>query len=258
MLKKILTISAIVLAGIGLLALSGFAYHLHSNERISEVIIKVSPANDGGFVTAKQLSTTINPKDTLLTRRIKEIDEQAIEEQLIKNVFLEHVDCFTGLRGEIFVYAKERAPIVRVYEKNQKSYYIDENGSFFPVHPSYAPRVIIANGYLNNLRQQGHENIYDTIYRQTPLFGMFNLIKKIRSDSFFNAQISQIYLNSIGEWELVPEFGEHLILLGDLSNLEEKLENLYAFYHEVSQNNDWEKYQLINLKYKNQIVCTKK
>ena len=192
MLKKILTIAAIVMTGTGILALSGFAYYVRSNETISEVNIRISPANDAGFVTTKQLLKTVNPEDTLLSCKIKDIDYQAIERALSKNAFLEQVDCFTGLKGEVFVYAKERTPIARVYEMNNKSYYIDENGDFFPIHPDYAPRVIIANGYLNKLRQPGHENIKDTIYRRSPLPGMYNLIKKIQSDRFFNAQISQI------------------------------------------------------------------
>ncbi len=258
MLKKILVISAIVLIALGLLALSGFAYHIRSNEKISKVEVRISPSNTTGFVTEDQVIAKVNPGDTLLGYRIKELDESAIVKELNKNEFIEQTDCYIGLKGEIFIHAKERTPIVRVYEKNQSSYYIDQNGDFFSVHPNYAPRVIIANGYFDNTRQNEFGNIYDTVYRKTPLFSMFTLLQKIRASNFFQLQVSQIYLNSMGEWELVPEFGEHVVLLGDLNNLDEKLNNLHAFYKEVSRSNDWEKYQLINLKYQNQIVCTKK
>ena len=43
-----------------------------------------------------------------------------------------------------------------------------------------------------------------------------------------------------------------------LDEFEEKLANLKLFYEQAIPKVGWEKYSMINLKYKNQIVCTKK
>ena len=52
--------------------------------------------------------------------------------------------------------------------------------------------------------------------------------------------------------------GNHRIMLGTLNEFEEKLANLKLFYEQAIPKVGWEKYSMINLKYKNQIVCTKK
>ena len=47
------------------------------------------------------------------------------------------------------------------------------------------------------------------------------------------------------------------IQLGAIRDLDIKFKKLEAFYNEVIQNNEVEKYKTINLKYNNQVVCTK-
>jgi len=100
--------------------------------------------------------------------------------------------------------------------------------------------------------------VYDSAYFNTPLYDLFTLVSYIRKDTFLNAQIAQLYYNSIGEWELVPELGDHIIKFGSMANMDQKFENLRAFYQELSLRSGWNDYQIINLTFNNQIVCTKK
>ena len=60
------------------------------------------------------------------------------------------------------------------------------------------------------------------------------------------------------EFELVPEFGSHIIVLGDLSDLDKKLRKLNAFYQQALLEEGLNKYKTINLKFDNQVVCVKK
>ncbi|MFA5417840.1 MAG: hypothetical protein WC341_05220 [Bacteroidales bacterium] len=258
MVKKILSISAVVaLIGI-MLALVGASYMKRSNKNVNQLIVRICRTNENGFLKKEAIEKTINATDTLLNSKVAGFREKAIENKLSSNPFIDQVDCYIGLDGEVFVNVKERNPVVRVYENNNKSYYLDENGLFFPTGVNYAPRVIIANGYFGHLRHQDYKNIYDSVYRKSPLFDMFKLVNYIRQDAFLNAQIGQVYYNSIGEWELVPELGDHIVKFGSLASMEEKFENLRTFYQELSLRNGWNNYQIINLTFNNQIVCTKK
>ena len=54
------------------------------------------------------------------------------------------------------------------------------------------------------------------------------------------------------------ELGEHKIHFGLLTRVNEKLDNLYQFYQQAMPLKGWQTYSDISLKYKNQIVCTKK
>ena len=54
------------------------------------------------------------------------------------------------------------------------------------------------------------------------------------------------------------DYRPDMLTLGTLDEFEEKLANLKLFYEQAIPKVGWEKYSMINLKYKNQIVCTKK
>jgi cell division protein FtsQ len=70
--------------------------------------------------------------------------------------------------------------------------------------------------------------------------------------------VEQIYLNEKGEYELIPRVGAHVVKFGSFENYREKFRNLKAFYKKGLNNVGWNQYLYINLKYDNQIICTKK
>ena len=87
---------------------------------------------------------------------------------------------------------------------------------------------------------------------------IYNLASYINKDDFWKAQFQQIYVNENFEFELIPIVGDFNIIFGDISNIEKKFEKLKLMYKTGFNNEGWNKYKTINLKYKNQIVCTKK
>jgi len=64
-------------------------------------------------------------------------------------------------------------------------------------------------------------------------------------------------LNQSGEIELIPKIGDQIILLGDTTQISEKLEKLKIFYTMGNRNEAWASYRVINLKYQDQVVCKK-
>jgi len=70
--------------------------------------------------------------------------------------------------------------------------------------------------------------------------------------------IEQLYINKKSEFELIPKIGNHTILFGDIKEMKDKFEKLIAFYKQGISKSGWNKYKTINLKFKNQVVCTKK
>ncbi len=96
-----------------------------------------------------------------------------------------------------------------------------------------------------------------------------NFVEFIGTSHFWNAQIVQINVVEGAEvtdpekWrephlELIPRAGNHTVVLGELDGTErERLENLRLFYRRTLWHEGWEAYSVINIKYQNQIVCTK-
>ena len=86
---------------------------------------------------------------------------------------------------------------------------------------------------------------------------VYELAKFIVADTFWNAQAEQIYVNENQELELIPRIGNHRIVIGDAENLAEKFNRLMIFYTQGLNKTGWNNYSVINLKYRNQVVCTK-
>ena len=80
----------------------------------------------------------------------------------------------------------------------------------------------------------------------------------LQENDFWNDLIVQIVVDENYDVILIPRVGNCRILLGTLSDFEEKLDKLMLFYKQVVPKMGWDKYSMINLKFKNQIVCTKK
>jgi len=158
----------------------------------------------------------------------------------------------------------QRQPLVRIINKNNHGYYIDNEGLILPLSYNYTSHVLIINGKITepfevapsvNVLNWASKN--DSI--ETPLIcKLYDLAKYITDDSFLNAQIAQVYVNGSNDIELIPRVGSHVIQFGNPDDKEVKFKKLKLFYERALPYEGWNKYKLINLKYKNQIVCTKR
>jgi len=70
-------------------------------------------------------------------------------------------------------------------------------------------------------------------------------------------QIAQLDIDIRGDFTLTPIVSRHIIEFGKAENIEAKFNKLKLFYKEGLGHHKWSKYRKINLRYKNQIVCTK-
>ncbi|MEG1644226.1 MAG: hypothetical protein RR279_00130 [Alistipes sp.] len=90
---------------------------------------------------------------------------------------------------------------------------------------------------------------------------LITFVKQIEQDDFWKSEIVQIVATSAAsgalEVELIPRSGSHTILFGRIEAVDEKLDKLYAFYRSGMKNLGWNTYRTVNIKYKEQVVCTK-
>ena len=153
----------------------------------------------------------------------------------------------------------QRNPILRVFTEYGDSYYIDENGWMMPLSDKFTSRVLVANGAIKTSFAMGYEmNIMDLKQEDQRLKDLYLLSSFINSDSFLKAQIVQIYVKENGDLELIPRVGNQEILFGKAENIKEKFDKLMIFYKQGLSKTGWNGYKRINLKYNNQVVCTKK
>ena len=170
------------------------------------------------------------------------INTYHIKNVLLKNEIIETAQVTHTLSGKIKIVISQKMPILRVFTP-AGSYYIDKSGNIMPSAPGQAIYVPVASG-----------NIEKT-FAMTDLY-KFALF--LQEDDFWNNQIEQIYVRSVNDIEIIPRVGNHRIIMGSLENYANKLERLHLFYEQVIPKTGWEKYSAVDLRYRNQIVCTKK
>ena len=71
------------------------------------------------------------------------------------------------------------------------------------------------------------------------------------------AQIEQIYFNKGKEAVIVPRIGNHIIELGTVDKLKDKLSSIKIFYTDGLSIVGWDKYNKLNIKISNKVICTK-
>ena len=210
------------------------------------------------FVERKDIVKLIlnnNPK--ILGMPFYEINTEIIEDEIIKYPSVASSQVYKTIDGSLNIIVDQKNPIIRIFPKAGKGFYIDRKGNFMPLSNRYSSHIIIANGKIvTNIDISKTPDVQSL--NNKILNDLYSIALFLSENQFWQSQIEQIYVKSNGEYELVPRVGSQIILLGSADNLEIKLRNLKAVYLNGFNKTSWTKYQYINLKYNNQVICTKR
>jgi cell division protein FtsQ len=250
---------------IGFVVSVGFASHKQSEMPCSGIAISIEDGPGCGFVDEMELRQIIQNKfGTLEGKTIASINISMLEKIINTNPFIYDAEVFSTIDGKLNIDVKQRIPVLRVINYKNESFYIDKEGVFMPSSEKFTARVPIANGFIYDRETEKKVRVYndseslDTSFSSTKSEQLFHIISFANKSEFWNAEVQQLYVNAAGDIEMIPRVGNHTVILGDDKNLDEKFTKLLAFYLEGLNKKGWNKYSSINLKFKDQVVCTKK
>jgi cell division protein FtsQ len=186
---------------------------------------------------------------TLIGRRIENIDIHGLENKLKANPFVAFATVYIDMDGTLQVEVSQRQPILRIMNRFDQDFYVDEHGLKMPLSQNFTARVLAVNGYIDELFANKVDSLHTALAKD-----IFKTADFIRKDSLWDAQIAQLYINQNHEIELVPRVGNQRILLGNADSLATKFSNLKIFYKQALPLVGWDAYKLINIKYINQVV----
>ena len=217
------------------------------------------------FIDQHDIQDLINTKGKVVGKALGSINTALLEKIILTNPFVDRAEVYSSIDGTLHADVLQRDPIVRIINMHDEQFYIDKQGKFMPVSSHYTPPVIVANGFIFNtyteMKIQDQVAIADTSTDSLAVPHMINqvytLAKYIEADSFWTANTEQIYVNGSQELELIPRIGNHRIVIGDTTNLADKFKRLMVFYQEGLSKTGWNNYSVINLKFRDQVVCTK-
>ena len=164
-------------------------------------------------------------------------------ENFIDNISLiKKCQVYKSIKGYAVIDIDCRIPIVKVFDKENNTYHIDDEGNIINgIHKAlYLP---IANGFIN-----------DSIATDE----VMSIARIINKDKFWNSQIEQIYFDENRHITMIPRVGNHIIELGEASDIESKLEKLYTFYQNGMSKIGWNKYSKLNIEFGNKVICTQR
>src|SRR4030095_10723863 len=74
---------------------------------------------------------------------------------------------------------------------------------------------------------------------------------------FWMSQVAQVDITPERKFEMIPVVGNHTVKLGDGENIGEKFRRLMIFYQQVLSKTGFERYKLIDVQYKGQVVASR-
>ncbi|WP_317130288.1 cell division protein FtsQ/DivIB [Changchengzhania lutea] len=228
---------------IGLLSLVVFLYAFssHRNElrTVSEPNVKFVGENNL-FITNETVSKLLIQNQEGLKNMPKEtLDLNELEDALNSNPMIKSAEVYLTVNGTLHAEIKQKTPIARV--NTNASYYIDDDGLFMPLSSNYSARVPLVTGYIekNNLK-----NVYE-------------VSQKIVNDEFLRTNVIEIHQALNQTIYLKLRQCQFKVQLGDVSNLDKKINNFKAFYQKNLKEKTLNNYRNVNLQFDNQVVCSK-
>ena len=182
------------------------------------------------LIQSKEKVTNIG-KETLVLKEM--------EQRLVQNPMIRDAQVFVTVDGALGAKIEQRNPVGRI--SASPDYYLDDEGKKMPLSSVYSARVpIITGSSTTNFNEL------------TPL------LLKINDDAFMKSCVVGIHQQADGNIELRLRKTDLIVLFGKPEAIEKKFQNFKAFYKKTKQDSTLKGYSYINLKFKSQVIATKK
>ncbi len=213
--------------------------------KCSGVVAHVENPNDSlRFITDRFILSEVERLGfTVKGRPITSIDIEKMERTFDSQYYVEHVQCYTCSDNTVRIDLQPVQPVLRVFDDNCGSYYINRAGKHVPANAGFFLDVPVVEGHFSKK------------YQPTQLLP---LIDYLGEHPDVDALVSAIKVGDRRNIYIVPKTTGLIVNLGDMSDLDKKFAKLKRFYKEVLPVKGWDYYDTISLKWHGQIVATKR
>ncbi|GLB51168.1 cell division protein FtsQ [Neptunitalea chrysea] len=211
-----------------------------NNSRKIKASVIVFEGDSSLFITKEEVNKLLIQNQTSVTDVTKDaLDLNNMESLLLRNKMIKDAEVYMTIDGELKVNVTQRKPLARVV--GTRSFYIDDEGEEMPLSGNYTARVPLINGQVTNENKQE----------------IFKVLKKITSDNFLKVSVIGISVQK-NDFTLRMRANNFKVKLGSADGLDLKFKKLKAFYQKAVKDKSLDTYSWVNLKFSNQVVCTKK
>ena len=240
------------IAAAGLIVLFVISWKAKTAKQLTDIQVElVGERAQALFMDEKAIRLILNEQGVQVGMPIEKINLTRLEQFIEKTEWVKNAEFFINNKLVLEAKIEQRIPIARVFTANGTSFYIDNEGWRLPLKQLTVLNLPVFTGFPTD---QPKLSKPDSVLLKDILF----FSKTIQRDSFFMAQIAQVNIESNGTFEMVPTLGDHLVLLGTIDQLEDKLNRLFTFYKKVWLGSGVNAYQFIDCRFNHQVVALKK
>ena len=215
--------------------------------------INIHGVSNNFFVDKKDILSTITTieKTNPVGKTIGSFNLKKLETVLKINVWIKSAELFFDNNEILQVTVQEREPIARVFTSTGTTFYIDDELAMLPLSEKFSARLPVFTNFPSDksILAKADSNLLRDIK---------TISLAVQKDSFSMAMIDQIDITPQRLFEMIPKIGNQLIIFGDATDVNTKLQKLKLFYKEVMVKAGWNSYSVINVQYKNQVVAKRK
>ncbi len=217
----------------------GFSKQRNEVRKIAKIDVDFKDENRL-FITENTVNKLlILNNDSVASIGKETLDLNKMEKRLLENPMIKNADVYVTVDGVLGVNVIQRKPVARV--KGNPNFYLDEDGLNMPLSSVHSARVPIITGISENQYVEVTE-----------------LVKKITNDEFMKEYVVGLDVTNEGDVFLRIRKNEFKVLFGKSIDIENKFQKFKAFYKLTKKDSLLDNYSLINLKFKDQVVATKR
>lgn len=246
--KVFLALFTMVLVGLSAFAMLSTA-RVQDSRHVRGLDVRIENEENYRFVNKDQVIRQLFTDRHLNLKRLSlgTTDLHQMEQILSTNPWIGNVEVFLDNARILHINVTQRVPQLRLFTRKGASFYMDASLSLLPVSEEHTQYELL----FVNVPDLAADSVSD-LYKKK----MLQVAKAIKRDSFWQAQTSEIIVNGLNDFEIVPVLGTHRILLGSPERLKEKLDNVFAFYQDVLNKVGWNRYTLVDARFADQIVAS--
>jgi cell division protein FtsQ len=221
-----------------------FLFSFASNRNLGRKLTKstvVFVGDNAPFVDQETVNKLLieNRKDAQSIGKDK-LDLNKLEKALNAQQMIEKSDVFVSIDGVLKAVVKQKTPIARIFN-GDNSFYIDYEGYRMPLSTNFTARVPLVSGGIN---KKNSENLAE-------------LFRLIHDDAFLKKNIIGVQIMPNGSLKMSNRNFDYQIDFGGTVRMKAKFNNYKAFYQKAVLDSSLYKYKTIDLRFSQQVVCTK-
>lgn len=234
-------------ANVKLIVIFGLIIFLYSftgerNEKRKIAKYEVDFVDEGNpFLTTEAVNKLLIEKNHGRSSVKKvELDLGNLEKKLHNHNMIKKCEVYVSVDGVLKTTVEQKTPVGRLFDESG-SFYIDYQGDKMPVSENFSARVPLVSGSMSELKEDKITTVLQTIH----------------DDQFLQKNIISVEVSPSGSLKMLNRNFNYVIDFGKPINIEKKFKNYKAFFQKAIQDSLINNYKTVNLKFTQQVVCTK-